>query len=149
METDIRKGDNYLRHKGKQDRTKLAINDVSGRGEDVIFEVNWNSLVRKKGYIKISIGDKTAVVDKQQLWSILFMLGSAEEQEALVSPFMKQTKVTKYFKIIGVTATKTIQKGEMLNVPLEFTLNPEDNSVIIGKGSMGNMRKAVLSGRNA
>lgn len=145
---DIREGDNYLMHGRLSERKMLALGDVSGRGEEVVVEVNWNSLVKKKGYIKISIGDKEAVVDRDQLWSILFMLGSAEEQEALVDPFLKKTRVTKFFKMIGITTTRDIRKGEMINVPLEFTLNPSDNSVIIGKGNINVLRKSLMRDRS-
>lgn len=141
---DIREGDNYLNHGRLQERRMVALGDVSGRGEEVIVEVNWNSLVKKKGYIKISLGGKEAVVDRDQLWSILFMLGSAEEQEKLVEPWMKQTRVTKFFKVIGVTTTRDIRKGEMINVPLEFTLNPETNKVVIGKGNMNVMKRLAM-----
>jgi len=120
---------------------KLLVEDLSGRGENVIFQINWNKLVRNKGYIKIQIGDKEAVVDRDHLWSILFMLGSEEEQDKLITPFVKQTAVQKFFKVIGVTTTRIIGKGEMINVPIEFTFNPETKQIIIGKGNMNNLIK--------
>lgn len=129
-----------LNHERIRDSRKLVVGDVSGRSKDVVFEVNWNKFSKKRGFIKISIGDKTAVVDRQQLWGVLFMLGSAAEQEKLVSPFMKQTVVSNYYKVIGVTASKDIRKGEMINIPLSFTLNPETNRVVIGKGNLSKMR---------
>lgn len=137
------KDQEHLNHSALKEHRKLVLQDVSGRGEDVVFEVNWNSLVKKKGYIRVLVGGHDAVIDRDQLWSILFMLGSAKEQEELVSPFMKQTTVTKYFKMIGVTTTRDVRKGEMINVPLDFTFNPETNKVTIGKGDMGHIRRAV------
>ncbi len=119
---------------------KLLVEDLSGRGENVIFQINWNKLVKNKGYIKIQIGDKQAVVDREHLWSILFMLGSEKEQDKLVSPFIKQTSVKKFFKMIGITTNRTIGKGEMINIPIEFTFNPETNNIIIGKGNINNLR---------
>ncbi len=135
----------YLDHGRLKSRTKMALNDVSGRGDDILFEINWNGKVRNKGFIKISIGDMEAVVSREQLWAIMFMFGSAAEQEKLISPFVKQTQVLKFFRIVGVTAQKDIRKGEMLNVPLEFTLNPDSKTVTIGKGNMGAFRKDVRS----
>lgn len=140
MKTDNIYSQEHLNHERLREKRKMVIGDVSGRGKDVIFEVNWNKMVRRRGFIKISIDGKTAVVEREQLWTILFMLGSADEQEKLVSPFMKQTVVSKYYKVIGVTATKDIRKGEMLNVPLEFTLNPDTNQVIVGNGNLSKMR---------
>ncbi len=133
----------YLNHSKLEERRKFAIADVSGRNNEIVFEVNWNSLVKKKGLIKLTINDEIVVVDRDQLWSILFILGSSKEQEELVSPFIKRTIVTKYFKMIGVTATKDIKKGETLNIPLEFTYNPENHQIIIGKGSVSEIEKRL------
>lgn len=137
----------YLQHDRLQERRRFALEDISGRGMDVEFEINWNSFARRTGCILLSIDGKEAVIDRDQLWSILFILGSAEEQEKLVTPFMRQTKVSKFFKMIGITASRDIRKGEFINVPLEFTLNPETNRVIIGKGNMGQLQKRVSTGR--
>lgn len=119
----------------RRDRFATHVPDISGRGRGADFEINWNEYARKKKFIKITINGDTAVVDREHLWSILFMLGSAEEQDALVDPFIKRTPVTKFTKMIGITANKVIKKGEPLNVLLEFTLNPETNEVIISKGN--------------
>lgn len=131
----------YLNHKQIQERRKFVMADVSGRGKEVIFEVNWNSYVRKNGFVKLSINGEDAVVSREHLWGILFMLGNAEEQERMASPFMKKTLVKKFFKLIGVTTTRDIKKGEVINVPLDFTFNPDDNSIVIGKGSMHQIGK--------
>ncbi len=131
----------YLGHKQLQERRKFVVADISGRGKEVLFEVNWNSFVRKHGHIKISINGEEAVVSREHLWGMLFMLGSAEEQEKMVSPFMKKTVVKKFFKLIGVTTTRDVKKGEAIKVPLEFTFNPDDNSIVIGKGSMNQIER--------
>lgn len=124
----------YLDHSRLSERRKFVMADVSGRGREVLFEVNWNSLVKRKGYVKITIDGLDCVVSREHLWSILFMLGSAEEQVKMVTPFVKKTRVTKYQKVIGMTVTKDVKKGEMIQTLLEFTYNPEDHSIIIGKG---------------
>lgn len=133
----------YLDYNRITERRKFAMADVSGRGGEATIEVNWNKLVKQKGFVKIKIRDEEVVLSREHLYAILFIVGSAEEQEKMISPFLKKTQVKKYFKMIGITATKNIQKGELLNVPLEFTLNPDTNQVIIGKGSMGAIRKVL------
>ena len=140
---DILENKDYLNHDRLRDRRKFAIADLSGRGKDVVFEINWNKFSQRKGYIKISINGVEAVVAREQLWAILFMLGSAEEQEKLVSPFVKQTKVLKFSRLVGVTAMETVPAGMMINVPLEFTYNPETQNIIIGKGTSGNFTRKV------
>lgn len=113
----------------------LAIEDHSGRNKDITFERNYNSFSRKKGLIKITIGDTTAVVSKEHLWSILFMLGNHEEQDKLVSPFVQRTPVHSYHRVIGITTTRDVRKGEAINVMLAFTFNPETGEISIGKGN--------------
>lgn len=135
----------YLNHSRLSERRKFGIADVSGKGAEVSVEVNWNSIAKRKGYVKISINGEDCVVSREHLYSILFMLGSAEEQEKMAAPFMKQTSVLKFFKMIGVTTVKDLKKGEMVNVPLEFTFNPIDKTMVVGKGSMGALKKMALS----
>lgn len=134
----------YLDHGKLSERRKFALSDLSGHGKDVSVEVNWNSLSRKTGHVKFSIDGNEVVVSREHLYAILFMLGSSEEQTKMASPFVRNHHVLKFFKMIGVTAMKDIKRGEMLNVPLEFTFNPDDSSVIIGKGSMENIKKMAL-----
>lgn len=115
-------------------KQRLVLPDASNRGNDILAEINWNEAVKRK-YIRFTIGDKTCIVKKDHVLSILFMLGSAEEQDRIISPFVKQTRVTKFTKLVGITTSRTIAKGENINVLLEFSLNPETNQVIIKKGN--------------
>lgn len=126
-----------------KERNKVSIADISGRGNSLLFETNWNKIVKRTGHIKISMNGVESVVTREQLWSILFLLGTAKDHDKLVEPFIKQTRVTKFNRLIGITTEKDIKKGEMINVALEFTLNPETNQVIIGKGSMGGIMKQL------
>lgn len=115
-------------------KQRLVIPDSSNRGNDILADINWNEASKRK-YVRLTLGDKVTIVKKDHLLSILFMLGSAKEQEAIISPFIKQTRVTKFTKAIGITTTRDIKKGEPINITLEFTLNPETNQIVIGKGS--------------
>lgn len=115
-------------------KQRLVLPDASGKGNDICADINWNEASKRK-YIRFTLGDKICIVKKDHLMSILFMLGSAKEQDAILSPFIKQTPVTKFTKAIGVTTTRSVAKGEQINIILEFTLNPETNKVTIGKGT--------------
>lgn len=134
----------YLQHARMGERRKFAMADLSGVGNEVTLEVNWNSLVKRKGFIRIAIEGKEAVVSREHMYALLFIVASAEEQEKMSSPFVTKTNVKKYFKMIGITATQDVKKGELLNVPLEFSLNPNDDSIIIGKGSVSQIEKMLL-----
>lgn len=118
-----------------QTRTKVRVADISGKGNHLDADINWNSFVRGKGYIKVQIGDKTAILKKEQLWTILFLLGDEKDHELLISPFVKLRKVVNYHKLIGVTALKDIKKGEAINIPLAFTLDTSTNRIIVGKSN--------------
>lgn len=125
-------------------RAQVGLDDFSGQGNHPLFELNWNSLARKKGMLKIIVGDESCIVSKEQLWTVLFMLGNEKEQDALVSPFVKQTPVTKFTKMIGVTAQKHINPGEMMNVLLEITYKPETNTMHVGKGSLAGLKRGQV-----
>ena len=133
----------YLDHNRISERRKFSMADLSGRGKEANIEVNWNKLVRNKGFIKMSIGEEEVVLSREHLYAILFIIGSAAEQEKMISPFLKKTRVTKYQKLIGITASKDIKRGEFLNVPLEFTYNPENHQIVIGQGSVGVIKRRL------
>lgn len=115
-------------------KQRLVLPDSSGKSNDIIADINWNEASKQK-YIRFTMGDKVAIVKKDYVMTILFMLGNAREQDAIISPFVKQTRVTKFTKLIGITPDQDIRKGQPINVLLEFTLNPETNVITIGKGS--------------
>ena len=144
---DAIEGQEYLNHHRISERRKFAMADVSGRGGEVFVEVNWNEHVKKNGFIRFTIDGKSAVISREHLYGMLFILGSAAEQEKMVAPFMKKTKVQKYTKMVGITTGKALGKGEMVNVLLEFTLNPETNVVTIGKGSMSGLKKGLVAAK--
>lgn len=116
-------------------RQKVVLKDFSGNNLDVIFEINWNSFTSSKGWSKITVGDKTVVLDKNHLWSILFMLGNEKEQQEMLSRRTKMNRVRKHMRVIGVKTTRKVEKGELINIALDFTYNPEKDSLTIGKGN--------------
>ena len=116
-------------------RQKLVFKDYSGRNNDAVVEVNWNSFVKKGKFIKITVGDKQVVLKKDHLFGMLFMLGDDKEQDRLISGRTTLQRVRKLQRVIGVKATQDIKAGDSLNVCLDFTYNPETDSLIIGKGA--------------
>ena len=80
-----------------QQKQRLVLPDASGKGNDICADINWNEASKGK-YIKFTLGNKSCIVKKDYVMSILFMLGSAKEQDAIISPFVKQTRVTKFTK---------------------------------------------------
>jgi len=117
-----------------QQKQRLVLPDSSGKGNDIIADINWNEASKGK-YIRFIFGDRVAIVKKDHVMAILFMLGNAKEQDAIISPFVTQTRVTKYTKMVGITSDRDIPKGHPVNVLLEITINPETNTCTIGKGN--------------
>lgn len=131
--------DDYIKTPSEPMRFALD-NKITG-GDDVELAVNWNGYARKKGMIKIQIGNALAVVDREQLYALLFMVGSKAEQDKMVDPFVKRTSVEKFTKMIGVQTSRDVRKGELIELLLEFTYNPETKLITIGKGSTHGLLK--------
>jgi len=123
-------------------KQRLLIPDSLNSGNDIIADINWNEPSKGK-YIRLTIGDRVAVVKKDHLMSIIFMLGSLKEQDELLSPFVRNTPVTKFTKMIGITTTKDVKKGQPLNLLLEFTYSPDTKKITIGKGSNFGYRSKI------
>lgn len=117
-----------------KDRQKLVFKDYSGRNNDAVVEVNWNSFVKDGKFVKITVGDKTVVLKKDHLFSMLFMLADDREQDKLISGRTTLSRVRKIQRVIGVKATQDIKAGDSLNIAIDFTYNPENDSLVIGKG---------------
>ena len=115
------------------ERQKIVLSDILGRGNEVILETNWNSLVKNSKFIKITIDDKELIVDKDQLFTVLFMISDEDQQTKMVGKFFKQYSVRHENHLVAITTNKEIKKGETINVPVALTINMETGKVIIGK----------------
>ena len=123
---------------------KAALGNLVPEGEDVVIRANWNSYAKRKGMIGIQIGEHNAVIDREQLYALMFLLASKAEQDKMVDPYLKQTVVEKYTKHLGIQATRDIRKGELIQFLLEFTYNPDTKKIIVGHGSVGGLIKNSL-----
>lgn len=111
---------------------KFKIIDINGRDTKMRIEVNWNSDDKKSNECKIlkltfPDGNK-AFIKKELLFSLLFTIGSKEEQRKMIP--QKLTKVRWYETILGVKATKDIRKGEMINFPIKISLPNIEEEII-------------------
>lgn len=106
-----------------KDHRRLALTDFSNRGNEVIFEVNWNSSKRVKDckHIKLSVGDKEAIISKDHLWGLLFMISNDEQQEKMIPRVTVPIK--SYNTVIQVMAKQDFRKGQMFNLPISVSVN--------------------------
>ena len=118
---------------------RIALQDYSSSQFDVSLKRIGNS-----EYVFMTISGKDLQprelrFKKEHLYTMLALFGDESDHDRIADKFVKKTRITKYFKMIGIEASRDIAKGEFVNVPLEFTLNPETDEIIIGKGNINSM----------
>ncbi len=109
---------------------KLRVPDEN-KSQDVLLEVNWNASDKSSNeckLIRITMGDKTALVKKEHFYSLLFAMGTEEQQRKIVPEVKKTTRW--YETVITVKAKKDIKAGEDLTFPLKLTLPTVEEEVI-------------------
>jgi len=95
---------------------KAIYRDLSSRHNDLSMEVNWNT--ESGDTVRLTIGDKLAVIKYEDLFSFVFLNGSVEQKADMLPT--TQTVVTKFKKIHIVEAKKNITKGEKIKVRCEI-----------------------------
>lgn len=101
---------------------KFQLIDESGKN-NLIIEVNWNDNPKQNEckLLKLTYPDgKQAFVKKEYLNSLLFVIGTPEEQIKMVP--QKLTTVRKYTTVLGITAKQDIKKGEQIKCAVEIDL---------------------------
>lgn len=100
--------------------------------KDLLVEVNWEPRDPKINKCQVlrfiyPNGDE-ALVKREDLMSILFVMGSPDDQRNLIPH--KMTQMKKYQTMLGITATKDIHKGEKINFQVDIPLPPIEDEVI-------------------
>ena len=101
---------------------KFRLVDQSGKG-DLLIEVNFDDKDENKEckVLKLTYPDGTnAFVKKEYLNSLLFVIGTAEDQMKMIP--QKLTTVRKYSTVLGITAKEDIKKGEQIKCAVEIDL---------------------------
>lgn len=93
---------------------QLGLSDFSNNHPVVEFMVNWNDKVQNCEYVKIKIDKEEAILRREHLAGLIFMLGTDEEQRKLIP--QKVIETNRFETVLGITATKDIRKGEKINV---------------------------------
>jgi|SRR5581483_3407329 len=98
---------------------------------DVMLEVNWSAKDDKSNeckLIRVTLGDKSAVIKKEHLLSMIFAMGTEEEQRKLIPQSITTSRW--YESIISVTAKNDIKKGESITFPIKLSLPSVEEEVI-------------------
>ncbi len=116
---------------------KFRMPNLDGKS-DWFIEVNWNPKDKKTNeckVLKIIFPDKTTqLMKKEHLNAVLFAIGNAAEQREMIPQVV--TKVRKFSKMLQVTATKNIAKGEKMVFPYEFEIPIEQFDRISNLGDI-------------
>ena len=114
-----------------KENRKFSIQDASGRNRGLDIEVNWNynKSVRDCEHLKISMGDEEAIVSRDQLWHLVFMLSKDEQQEKML-PYA-ETLVRHHQTVINVQAKNDIKKGQIYGIPI--TISQDSNGKLLVK----------------
>ncbi len=81
-------------------------------------EVNWEPSVTPCRKIKFSLGDRTAVIDREDLYAMMFLFADPEQQVDLIP--VHQTKVRVIQRMLHVRTKKEMRKGEIMHVPYKY-----------------------------
>lgn len=89
---------------------RMLLPDISGKGEGLTMEVNWNQLVTPCKYVKLRLKSEEVIVKQEHLESLIFALASEENQ-----PKMLHGKINEVRELpvrLKIKATRDIHKGE-------------------------------------
>lgn len=112
---------------------KFRLPDLNKEKEFTI-EVNWDLKDKRTNESKILrciFPDGSEVlIDKKHFHAVLFAIGNPEEQRKMVPQKLISTRW--YETTLGITATKDIRKGELINVPVKLSMPTQEEEVIAG-----------------
>lgn len=84
------------------------------------IEANWNEDVQPAKKFKITIGDKTEILDRQDLYSLMMLFGDEDQQCDLIP--VVETKVVMVKRLLKIRAKKNIKRGELINTTYEYPM---------------------------
>lgn len=94
------------------------------KANEFYAEVNWDSEDKKSNeskLVRFTFPDgKQAIVKRELLNAFLFAIGSEEDQRKMI-PQTFET-VHQYTTVLGIKASKPIEKGEMINFPVNLSI---------------------------
>jgi len=96
----------------KDNKPIQAIIEDTAKHNDVIFDVNFDE--EKKDLIKITIGDKTALIEMNKLWEFVYTIITPELAEKII-PVKKEDRIV-YTKQHNVIVQQDLKAGDSLVV---------------------------------
>ena len=114
-------------------------------GETVEVEINWSDNLKVKdcGLVRFKVGDEEVELQRNDLASLMMLLGNAEEQKKMMP--MKLTKVRKLERMLTFEwqASKDYKKGEKVTVKAPWIDTATDVEEVL-QDAVKNLKKGVL-----
>lgn len=101
---------------------KCKLSDLR-KQNDITAEINFSDEEGKKDCVKLTMGDKEALIPISELYTLVWSVASEKERDNLIP--VRQEKVRIIVKTHKVKVTKDIRKGEFLNVRCETNVPVE------------------------
>lgn len=111
-----------------------------GKEHDFFMEVNWNPKDKKTNecqVVRFTFPDGSeSYIKREHLHSVLFAIGKREDQINMVP--QKTETIRNYETVLGIKATKHIEKGETINVRVKIPMPiPGTRQEFIGSKPQG------------
>lgn len=81
-------------------------------------DVNFNDAVTPCKKIRFRLGDKEAVVDREDLYALLMLFGDDKQQEELIP--VVETKVRAITRLLKVRTKKDMKRGDIIAFPYTY-----------------------------
>jgi hypothetical protein len=92
--------------------------------DGITIEANYNKDVVPCKKVKVTIGDKSAEVSRDDLYNLLILFADDEEMDKCLN--VKSRKMVMVKKMVKVQTNKDIKAGEDIVFPIEYPIPEED-----------------------
>lgn len=79
---------------------------------DLVIEVNWNEYVKPAEKFRFTMGGKSQIVDRSDVYALLFLFGDEDQQTDLIP--VKETPVVPITRLLKIVLQKDMRKGDTL-----------------------------------
>ena len=86
--------------------------------ENLILETNYSESSTPCKLFKFTIGKKSSIISRTELFGLLFMFGTEKEQEDLIP--VVQTKVRSITRLLSFKLKKDMKKGEIVKAAYTY-----------------------------
>jgi hypothetical protein len=98
------------------DKAKLKVGKLE-------VDVNWSPEVTPCKKIRFKFDGKTQILDHKEVYSMLMLFGTPDEQVALIPSTKREMVLIE--RMLHIKANKDIKQGELITVPYTYSIDKE------------------------